>query len=35
MTVTLMISLSLLALAMSHRAKQLSDPAKLVGAHSH
>ncbi len=35
MTVTLMISLSLLALAMSHRAKHLSDPAKLVSAHSH
>ena len=35
MTVTLMISLSLLALAMSHRAKHLSDPAKLAGAHSH
>ena len=35
MTVTLVISLSLLALAMSHRAKQLSDPAKLAGAHSH
>lgn len=35
MTVTLMISLSLLALAMSHRAKQQSDPAKLAGAHSH
>ena len=35
MTVTLMISLSLLAFAMSHRAKQPSDPAKLAGAHSH
>ena len=35
MTITLMISLSLLALAMSHRAKQPSDPAKLAGAHSH
>ncbi len=35
MTVTLVISLSLLALAMSYRAKQPSDPAKLAGAHSH
>ena len=35
MTVTLMISLSLLALAMSHRAKHRPDPAKLAGAHSH
>ena len=35
MTITLMISLSLLALAMSHRAKQQSDPTKLASAHSH
>lgn len=35
MTVTLVISLSLLALTMSHRAKHLSNPAKLAGAHSH
>ncbi len=35
MTVTLVISLSLLALAMSYRAKHQPDPAKLAGAHSH
>ena len=35
MTVTLMISLSLLALAMSHRAKHQSSPAKLASAHPH
>lgn len=35
MTVTLVISLSLLALAMSHRAKHQPDPTKLAGAHSH
>lgn len=35
MTITLMISLSLLALTMSHRAKHQPDPAKLAGAHSH
>ena len=35
MTVTLVISLSLLAFAMSYRAKHQSSPAKLAGAHSH
>ena len=35
MTVTLVISLSLLAFAMSYRAKHQPDPAKLAGAHSH
>ena len=35
MTITLVISLSLLALAMSHRAKHQSSPTKLAGAHSH
>lgn len=35
MTVTLVISLSLLAFAMSHRAKHQSSPTKLAGAHSH
>lgn len=35
MTVTLIISLSLLALTMSHRAKHPSDPARLASAHSH
>lgn len=35
MAVTLVISLSLLAFAMSYRAKHQPDPAKLAGAHSH
>ena len=35
MTVTLVISLSLLAFAMSYRAKHQSSPTKLAGAHSH
>lgn len=35
MTVTLVISLSLLAFAMSYRAKHRPDPTKLAGAHSH
>lgn len=35
MTVTLVISLSLLAFAMSYRAKQQSGPAKLAGTLSH
>ena len=35
MTVTLMISLSLLAFAMSYRVKRQSSPTKLAGAHSH
>lgn len=35
MTVTLVISLSLLAFAMSYRVKRQSSPAKLAGAHSH
>ena len=34
MTVTLVISLSLLAFAMSHRAKHQSSPTKLAGTHS-
>ena len=35
MTATLVISLSLLAFAMSHRAKHQSSPTKLAGTHSH
>lgn len=35
MTVTLVISLSLLAFAMSYRAKHQSSPTKPAGAHSH